>query len=58
MTDETKSWWETLTRKEKDQIVSWFLDNPPPKGFRGSKIDWARLECPRGFLTGRFGCII
>jgi hypothetical protein len=59
MTVPAKRWFRGLSRNDKGRLHKWLAKNPPPKNFKGGdRIDWAYLEIPTGFITGRIGKII
>lgn len=47
-------------RKHRDDpnVKRWLRENPPPREWTSTPMQWVALEMPIGIFTGRFGSIL
>lgn len=55
--DDRRREWIRRHRDDPD-VKAWLEANPPPKGWRGTRLEWAWAEMPVGILTGRPGRLL
>lgn len=47
-----------LEHKADPDVKQWLRDNPPPRGWLGTKMEYAYTEMPVGLFTGRAGRLL
>lgn len=55
---DTLRWWGRLSKRDRLDVLAWIEDGGVPPGWKGTRLDYARTECPRGLITGRYGRIL